>query len=147
MSADSSAFGSESAGAIDAEHQIQIGLVRALCDAVRSGADARQTRQILEQLVDYSEAHFMSEQLLMRLSSYPDYDDHVLDHDQMMQMLRTVAASNGEDQDALALDQTQNMLSFLSRHIASRDRRFTEHYLEWSRRVADGATSAPDAAP
>jgi hemerythrin len=144
MNADLTSYGAESAGAIDSEHQVQIGLVRALCDAIRSGADAGQTREILDQAVEYSAVHFMSEQLLMRLCSYPDYDDHVLDHDHMMDALRGVAVRQGGADDGLALNEAQDILGFLSRHIAVRDRRFTEYYLDWSRRAAERATSAPE---
>lgn len=143
MTADLSAYGAESAGTMDTEHQVQVGLVRALCDAIRTGADAGRTREILDQAVEYSAVHFMSEQLLMRLCSYPDYDDHVLDHDHMMEVLRGVAAQQGEGHGSLALNEAQDVLGFLSRHIAVRDRRFTEYYLDWTRKAADRATGAP----
>jgi hemerythrin len=142
-----SAYGAESAGAMDAEHQVQTGLVRALCDAIRCGADAAQTREILDQAVEYSAVHFLSEQLLMRLCSYPNYDDHVLDHDHMMDALRKVAIRQGGLDGSEALNEAQDIMSFLARHIAARDRRFTEYYLDWTRRAADPATSAPDIAP
>ena len=147
MNADLSSYGAESVGAMDSEHQVQIGLVRALCDSIRSGADAGRTREILDQAVDYSAVHFMSEQLLMRLCSYPDFDDHVLDHDHMMEVLRGAVSRQGEGDGGLALEEAQDMLAFLSRHIATRDRRFTEYYLDWSRRAADPATGALEIKP
>jgi hemerythrin len=144
MSTDPASYGAESAAGVDAEHQVQTGLVRALCDAVRLGRDLGQVREILDQLLQYSEVHFMSEQLLMRLCSYPDYDDHVLDHDRMTEMLSAVAARHGAGEQMLALREAQDMLAFLSRHIASRDQQFTAYYLDWSRRAADPRTGGPD---
>jgi hemerythrin len=123
---------------MDTEHQVQVGLVRALCDAIRTGANPRQTREIFDQLVDHSAAHFMSEQLLMRLCSYPDYDDHVLDHDHMMEVLRSVSARQVEGQPSLALTEAEAVLGFLSRHIATRDQRFIEYYLDWTRKARTG---------
>lgn len=129
---------------IKTEHQLQIGLACALCDAVRSGADAKHTRRILDQLADFSEAHFMSEQLLMRLASYPDYDNHVLDHDHMMEMLRGIAACMAEGTGDLTAGEAQDMLYFLARHISTRDRRFFEYYLDWRQRASETAvTKAP----
>jgi hemerythrin len=147
MNADPSSHGNESTGIIDAEHRVQIGLVRALCDAIRLGADAEQRRQILEQLIEYSAVHFMSEQLLMRLCSYPEYDDHVLDHDHMTEALQAVAAKEVAGEGDLALNEAEDMLGFLSRHIATRDLRFTEYYLDWARRAADPGTKAPELNP
>jgi hemerythrin len=147
MSATPPSHDAHSADAIDSEHQVQIGLVRALCDAVHSGADSGQTREILDQVVDYSEVHFLSEQMLMRLCSYPEYDDHVLDHDHMMEMLIGVAARHSAGEGALALDEAQGMLGFLSRHIAIRDRRFVEYYVDWSRKTSDSGSRAPEIKP
>ncbi len=132
MNADLSSQSVQSAGSMDMEHQVQVGLVRALCDAIREG-DARRTREILEQLVEYSAVHFMSEQLLMRLCSYPDYDDHVLDHDHMMDVLHSASARGAEGGQSVALNEAEDMLGFLSRHIATRDTRFAEYYRDWSR--------------
>jgi hemerythrin len=46
----------------------------------RREQDAAGVGEILDHLIAYSEAHFMSEELLMRLKSYDDYEDHVEDH-------------------------------------------------------------------
>lgn len=146
MSPDPAADGGASASHIDTEHQLQVGLVSALCDAVRTGAETAQTQQILERLAEYSEAHFTSEQLLMRLASYPEYEDHVVDHDHMTEMLRGIAAAVAEGGGALTADEAQDMLYFLSRHIATRDRRFAEYYAEWQRRAKDAGASAPPGA-
>ena len=59
----------------DAEHHVQLSLAQTLCEAASTGVDAALAREILDQLVAYSDVHFLSEQLLMRLCSYPDYDD------------------------------------------------------------------------
>lgn len=126
----------ETADASETEHQLQVGLALALCDAVRAGADSARAQQILEQLAGYSEAHFMSEQLLMRLAGYPEYDEHVVDHDHMMEVLQGIATSIAEGGGALTAGEAEDMLYFLSRHIATRDRRFAEYHAEW-RRQAD----------
>lgn len=147
MNTDPASYGAESAAGVDAEHQVQTGLVRALCEAVRLGRDLGQVREILDQLLQYSEVHFMSEQLLMRLCSYPDYDDHVLDHDRMTEMLGAVAARHGSGERALALREAEEMLDFLSRHVASRDQQFTAYYRNWTAGAADPRTGAPDLSP
>ena len=43
----------------------------------------------------------MSEELLMRLKSYDDYEDHVEDHLQMLDTLRGIAASHAAGDTAL----------------------------------------------
>lgn len=120
---------------IDAEHHIQLSLTQTLCDAVNDGADAILVQQILDQLATYSDVHFMSEQLLMRLSGYPDYEAHVLDHDDLIQRLETVKQEyGGVGEKTLTLPKAKVILEFLAAHISNQDRSFTNYYREWSRR-------------
>lgn len=109
---------------LDREHQVQIGLIEALCSSVEQG-DGR-AGEILDQLIAYSSAHFMSEELLMRLSGYDEYDDHVADHIHMMDTLNAMTAQQRLGKSALLLVQALEILKFITRHIETRDRRFVE---------------------
>lgn len=123
----------------DAEHQIQMGLAQAFHEAVRAGQDAALARQILDQLLAYSDVHFMSEQLLMRLCSYPEHDDHLLDHDRMMERLAEVKRWHEAGDRIDALREAEDLQSFLARHIETRDRRFGDYYRAWTRSAAPSA--------
>lgn len=147
MNNDPASYGEASAAVIDGEHQVQTAMLRALGDALRAGRDATQARALLEQLVEYSDVHFMSEQLLMRMCSYPDYDDHVLDHDRMMEALHGMAARHAASDGALAPGEIDELTQFLLRHIATRDRRFTAYHLDWTRTAGNPGAKAPESAP
>lgn len=120
-------FNTNSNAETDREHEIQLGLLRALCKAAGENRDADTVAGILDQLISYSEVHFASEELLMRLKSYDDYEDHVEDHAQMMDTLRSIAASHAEGDPALIAGRAAEMLDFIGRHIATRDRRFADY--------------------
>lgn len=110
-------------GAImEREHQVQIGLVEALIGQLEGGG--ARADEILDQLIAYSSAHFMSEELLMRLASYPDYDDHVADHMHMMDELNAIRALHSAGQSVLEADKARAIQAFLVRHIQTRDSRF-----------------------
>ena len=85
---------------IDSEHRVQIGLMDALEQAVREGRKGARIDELLERLLDYSRVHFLSEQLLMRLHAYPDYENHVEDHDRMVVTIEELrqAHENGSKQ-------------------------------------------------
>jgi hemerythrin len=120
---------------IDAEHHIQLSLTQTLCDTVSDGADTMLVQQLLDQLAAYSDVHFMSEQLLMRLSGYPGYEAHVLDHDDLIQRLQTIKHQyDGAGEQTLTLPEAKAILEFLASHISTQDRSFTDYYREWSRR-------------
>lgn len=110
----------------DREHRVQLGLLQALCDAARDDRDAASLAEIIEQLVAYSEAHFMSEELLMRLNSYDDYEDHVDEHINMLSVLREVAAINAARNSSLVADKAAEVLHFVGNHILTHDKRFAD---------------------
>jgi hemerythrin-like metal-binding protein len=111
---------------MDQEHQIQTGLLEALCAAVKREDGATKIEKILDQLVAYSSAHFMSEELLMRLASYDDYEDHVTDHIHMMDRLNDILAHHQARRSLLVLEGAQTILAFITKHIATRDTRFAQ---------------------
>lgn len=111
----------------DREHAVQLDLLRALCKAAGENRDADTVAEILDRLISYSEAHFASEELLMRLKSYDDYEDHVEDHAQTMDTLRGIAASHALGDPALIAGQATELLGFIGKHIATRDRRFADY--------------------
>jgi hemerythrin len=111
----------------DREHAGQLKLLKALCVAAGENRDAATVGEILDQLIAYSEAHFMSEELLMRLKSYDDYEDHVEDHVQMLDTLRGLAASHAAGDSVLIAGRAAEVLDFIGRHIATRDRRFADY--------------------
>lgn len=111
----------------DREHQVQLELLQKLGLAIEAGADAATINQMLGELIDYSEAHFMSEELLMRMKSYDDYEDHQDDHVHMLDVLRDIAAQNASGQSALMAGKAREILGFISQHIATRDKRLADH--------------------
>lgn len=112
---------------IDNEHRIQMGLLNALHDAVNDKKPAAEINQILNQLTTYSELHFMSEDLLMRLYAYPDYDDHVNDHEAMTEYLKEIMNTVSAGQDSMTLKTVSDMRQFLVAHIGTRDEALSEY--------------------
>ena len=111
----------------DHEHQVQLGLLQALCTAAREDRDAAAVAEVLEQLIAYSEAHFTSEELLMRMKSYDDYEDHLDDHSHMLEVLLEIATDHAAGSSALVADKTETVLAFIGHHIDTRDRRFADY--------------------
>ena len=119
-------FNIEANSATDREHQVQLGLLQALCSATLDHRDAASVEEILEQLIAYSEAHFMSEELLMRLKSYDDYEDHVDEHIHMLEVLNQIASDHAAGNSSLVSGKAAEVLGFIGHHIATRDRRFAD---------------------
>jgi hemerythrin len=86
---------------VNAEHRVQLDLLLALKEALARGdGDRSGSEGVLRQLLDYSEAHFLSEQLLMRLYAYPAYEEHVQEHDRLIGTLRDISVDWAEGGEA-----------------------------------------------
>ena len=110
----------------DREHEVLRRLLQALRDAARGNGDAAAVGEIVTQLIAYSEAHFMSEELLMRLKAYDDYENHVDDHIYMLDMLRQISGHHGADNSAMVAGKAAEVLDFVDAHIATHDQRFVD---------------------
>jgi len=106
---------------IDNEHLVQLGLIDAVIDAVVKASPSVEIDQVLTQFINYTELHFLSEQMLMRLHAYPSYDEHVSDHDAMIDRMRAVRNNINADESTLAIDTAQRLKGELLSHIRNRD--------------------------
>ena len=121
------AFNLEANDGTDREHQVQLDLLEKLCRALEADANADAIKPLIADLIDYSEAHFMSEELLMRMKSYDDYEAHQDDHVHMLDVLRDLAASRATGQSSLMAGKAREVLGFIGQHIATRDKRLADH--------------------
>lgn len=120
-------FNAQANGATEREHEEQLRLLQALSDAVEQHASAADVATQLEELIAFSEAHFMSEELLMRMKSYDDFEDHQDDHAHILVTLRSMASAHQAGQTALIPGKVHEVLDFITRHIATRDKRLADY--------------------
>lgn len=106
---------------MDAEHRVQLGMMDTLDDAVRRNLGPGAVRLALDGLIGYLEAHFLSEQVLMRERAYPGYENHTGDHDHALQLLGELRARTEARDDALTLEVCSALRRWLMAHIESHD--------------------------
>jgi hemerythrin len=112
--------------AIDGEHHLQIDLVNAIALALEAG-EARQARSLLDQLLDYTNVHFASEELLMRYRDYPQYAAHEQEHRRLLdelERLRSAVLSRDGARASAALDDIRR---WFAAHVLGPDRRLATH--------------------
>jgi hemerythrin-like metal-binding protein len=115
---------------IDVEHELQIELVHAVRAALAAG-DVATAQAAIGRLDDVTNAHFLAEQLLMRLHAYPGYSAHVEEHDRLVEELRKLWRQQlGTDSGAVA----QRLELWLRAHIATADEAFAS-FLQNQRRM------------
>jgi hemerythrin len=113
---------------MEAEHHVQFELIGALQDAVNRRLDGATVEAVLERLIDYSEAHFLSEELLMRLASYDNFEAHAEQHRQLLESLRQAQDKfRATGQHAPLENVPASTLDFMHRHIETND----AHFADW----------------
>src|ERR1700751_112176 len=102
----------------DSEHDLQMQMLDSLAAAIEKGGDFAPMRYLLEQFIEFSDMHFLSEQLVMRLHGYPGYEPHLEQHTRLMKKVREVRSNllQGENEPSLGL--VQELREWLVPHIA-----------------------------
>ena len=118
---------------MDREHALELQIVRELQAALRA-ADHATAAELVARLEDFTNAHFLAEQLLMRLHAYPGYAAHQAEHDRLIAELRDLAARIAKGLTGEPADEVERLEKWLLAHMASED-----HVL------ADYLTKAPAA--
>lgn len=113
---------------VDMEHMLQVQILGAMNEALlESNRDQAQT--LIRQLEDVTAAHFIAEQLLMRLHAYPGYQAHEREHDRLIEELQRLDAQiAGGEHDAL--ETTRELEKWLVHHILTADKAFSAYLLE-----------------
>lgn len=111
----------------DGHHQKLFHLINTLHEVMREGKGNRIIRGIVEELANYTPAHFQREETLMEQTKFPGFDVHRIEHHKLM-------AKVGEYKSALyagAMVNTAAVLDFLRRwlakHIHGMDKGYSSH--------------------
>ena len=114
---------------IDAEHALQIDLVDALGRAAAEGKSREVADEILEKLLDYTRVHFLAEELMMRMESYPGYEAHLGEHGELLAELQKLRAAHERGALPMTLITVDGLKSWLAGHVRTQDRAFANFLL------------------
>jgi hemerythrin len=116
---------------VETEHRVQLELLRSLQEALAQGDEGRSVSgDLLRHLLDYSEAHFLSEQLLMRLHAYPAYGEHVQEHDRLIETLRTLCDEWSRGEGEAAGNLLRRVEEWLLTHMKTTDEVLADYLAE-----------------
>jgi hemerythrin len=106
----------------DIHHHLQLSLVGALEEVLRRGTDRPLAQETLERLLDFTEVHFRSEELLMRLRRYPHAEAHAAAHAAFLELARPIRHSFASGEASASLAAVGRIREWLQGHIGSLDR-------------------------
>ena len=112
---------------MDREHAGQLNLFNDLKAAVRSGAPDSLVYALLNELVEHTNLHFLSEQLAMKLHAYEAAEAHFLEHERLLTEVRNLKQNleTGTDTDKHGL--IEALRGWLVVHIQTADKALAEY--------------------
>ena len=110
---------------MEREHALEIRIVRELQEALSAG-DLAAADTLFQRLEELTEAHFLAEQLLMRLHAYPAYAAHQEEHDRLIAELRDLRGSVGSAEPADRLAAVARLERWLHAPMQSEDVALTD---------------------
>jgi hemerythrin-like metal-binding protein len=125
---------------MDREHAAQLNMLNDLKAAVRSGADDKLVYALLNELVEHTNLHFLSEQLAMKLHAYEAYESHLLEHERLMVEVKNLKRSLAEGTETDKHSLIEALRSWLLVHIQTADKTLADYL---SRRAARQAGAEP----
>lgn len=122
--------------AMDREHSGQLSMLNDLKAAVRSGAPDSLVYALLNELMEHTNLHFLSEQLAMKLHAYEAYESHLLEHERLLvavqNLQESLATGTATDKHGLI----EALRGWLVVHIQTADKALADYL---SRRNAQEA--------
>lgn len=109
------------AAAMEREHALEIRLVREL-QAVLEAGDRAAAEALFDRLEDFSNAHFLAEQLLMRLHAYPAFAVHEEEHGRLIAELRDLRRALESPEPADPVGAVARLERWLYAHMETEDR-------------------------
>jgi hemerythrin-like metal-binding protein len=105
---------------MDAEHALQLHLLRELVQNLDAD-DGAAAAEVFERLDHFTSAHFLAEELLMRLHAYPDYEAHSGAHGGFVGELKALRARLAAGADDALREEVDAFARRLLAHIATAD--------------------------
>jgi hemerythrin-like metal-binding protein len=113
---------------IDVHHRAQIGLAELLQQLLKTGGDRALVEETLTRLVDFTQAHFQTEEQLMGKHAYPDREAHARAHERLLEGARAILRAHASGASS-GPQGAADLHGWLLDHIRSADRDLGE----WAR--------------
>lgn len=109
----------------DQQHKKLFVIVNELHDAMSSGRGQMELKNILDQLIDYTQTHFAAEEKLMREYHYPDFEKHCQHHKELTQQVLDFKTKYDSGKIGLSIQLTQFLKDWLANHILGEDKQYS----------------------
>ena len=112
---------------IDKQHKGLIDQVNKLHNAMKSGHGSDVVVEIIDELIKYSDSHFVTEENYMKEANYPQLKDHRQEHIKFREEVEKIKAKAEESTVGLSLKLLRFISEWLTNHFAGEDQKYVPY--------------------
>ena len=113
---------------IDIQHRKLFDVTNQMIDIYKSNSKGRL--KIIEELVEYANVHFRTEKTIMINSQYPDFEEHLRDHDRFIDKVGIFLQGLKKQEESLSQDIVTFLIDWIYNHTTTSDLKIGEHVLK-----------------
>jgi len=115
---------------MDADHKELVRILNELFDAMKEGRGFTIMNRILDDLATYTIQHFTREESLMKSSSYPDVEQHMEEHYQLVKEVTRFKEDYKNKKRELSGEVLSYLKAWLTDHIQRSDKQFGNYLFD-----------------
>ncbi len=115
---------------IDEQHKILFRCINDLVAAMQSFQEGAALKNVMEELIRYTNVHFSQEEELLKKYDYPEFSSHVEEHKKFIEMVEGVQKKYSEGEVTISLHVLDFMVEWLKNHILGTDMKYASYLNE-----------------
>lgn len=116
---------------LDEQHKQLIELINRLFDSMTTGQDKeRTTKEIMNQLIQYTIIHFSVEESLFRIFDYPEYMEHCLHHQELRKQAQEINQKIQSGERVVTPELLFFLEKWITNHIKVEDKKYAPFLLK-----------------
>jgi hemerythrin-like metal-binding protein len=106
---------------LDKDHKRLLELAQKLHEISKDPENLKEAETAIGALIDYTKAHFLHEETLMRRTAYPQFIPHKIEHDRLFKQIEDFRKSLAAKQVGLSQDSVMFLQTWLCDHMVKID--------------------------
>jgi hemerythrin len=111
-------------GFVDTQHKQLVDIINRLHQAMATGKGKDQLETTLQELIQYTKAHFAAEEKVLESHSYPDFPAHHAEHERLTSVVEEFRRKLANKEVALSVGVMDFLKDWLGNHILGVDKRY-----------------------
>lgn len=109
---------------IDEQHKKLVGHLNELYDSMKGGKGKETLGAVMKGLVEYTKIHFITEESLLKLYKYPEFESHKKKHEKMTDHVLQLNRKYDSGEISNPIQITNFLKDWLAKHILETDKSY-----------------------